>query len=157
MILRVAWEGDRPQLTEFVCCDGSKGWELEVQEWIQTEAWDWFEAGVDDPRLLLFIDEFTNELAAVAAHEQGLNEHLRFVNAIAVQSDSQGSGLGLQVMVSVLADAASRCPDGGAYWSVHPENHRSCRLSDRIEADCTSPPDDAPYLRYAITLAHTWG
>ena len=79
-------------------------------------------------------------------------EHRHLV-VTAVRRDRQRSGIAQLLVESLVADVATR----GARtieWLAHPANEASLSFSRRLfpEADETSPPDDAPYVRFVIGL-----
>jgi len=140
VIARLAREGDRVALKSFTCCDRSADYEAEVEDWVRDESWDWFSQGwgEDDAHLVLFVDEEpTGNLLAVGAHESA--DWGRFINVVAVARDSQGQGVGLTAMVTLIEDCAQISPGRSAMWNVHPRNYRSIRVSERVGADYTQP------------------
>jgi hypothetical protein len=152
VICRGAEPRDRERLQEFVCCDGERSYEVDVQTWIQSESWDWLLSGSqdDDRQLLLFEEDASPDLIAVAAHEADFGN--RFVNAIAVATAWQGNHLGYVVMATVLDDCADRCPGGVATWKVDPHNLRSVDISNRSGAEYTHPPELKPLLLFVLDL-----
>ncbi len=151
---RVAWDGIQDHLAIFACA-GDPAYEQEVENWIRTEAWDWFsspEDPNDDPRLLILVDEAVwDEPLAVVAHEA--SESGRFLNAVGVRSDLHRRGIGLTAMATAITDAEQRVMAGAmATWLVHPENLASHGLSEKLGAQCTYPPEDKPFALYALPL-----
>ncbi len=138
MIARLAREEDKVALASFTCCDRSADYEAEVEDWVRAESWDWFSQGEeDDTHLILFVENESGHLLAVGAHESA--DWGRFINVLAVARDSQGRGIGLTAMVSLIEDCAQIAPGRSAMWNVHPRNHRSIRMSERVGADYTQP------------------
>jgi hypothetical protein len=153
VIARLAWQGIESHLARFTCCDGSKPFEVEVQEWIRTESWDWFINGLesDDTRLLILVDELDEEVPlAVVAHES--DQIGRFVNAVGVSTENQRRGLGELALRTAFGDVVSRSPEPIASWLVHPRNLRMYQLSEKLGAEESSPAEDKPFIRFRIDL-----
>lgn len=153
MIARLAWQGIEHDLASFTCCDGSKPFEVEVQEWIRTESWGWFINGLefDDTRLLAVVDELDQDVPlAIVAHES--DQVGRFVNAVEVSTEHQRRGLGELALRTAFGDVVSRSPEPVASWLVHPRNVRMYQLSEKLGAEESSPLKDKPFIRFRIDL-----
>ena len=79
-------------------------------------------------------------------------EH-RYLMVTAVRNDQRRTGLARHLIESVLDDLA----DHGAKsveWLVHPSNLTSIAFSRSVfpEADETYPPEDKPYVSFALGL-----
>jgi hypothetical protein len=64
--------GDRELLASFVCADPAVRWQVDVEQFIQTQLTDWAfdpHAGDGDPRLLLAFTQ-VGDLFGVALHER---------------------------------------------------------------------------------------
>ncbi|HLW46100.1 MAG TPA: GNAT family N-acetyltransferase, partial [Acidimicrobiales bacterium] len=108
MIARLAREEDKVALESFTCCDRSADYEAEVEDWVRDESWDWFAQGEEDAHLILFVEDESGRLLAVGAHESA--DWGRFINVLAVARDSQGQGIGLAAMVTLIEDCAQIAP-----------------------------------------------
>jgi GNAT superfamily N-acetyltransferase len=119
----------------------------------------------DDPscarlRREVVIAEESGHVVGVCAHELlrapdgRIYEDHRYLMVTAVSNTAQRSGIARQLVETVLQLLA----DGGARsveWLVHPANGPSIAFSRRSfpDADETYPPDDTPYVRFALSLA----
>lgn len=146
--VRAARKTDRALLTQFTCADGTRPWEVEVEQFIQRSLFDWaFDAHAkkNDPRLLLLFDRQDGELIAVAAHERTELRHRKKIFAatrlevVAVARAWQGQRLhgGARVsdvmMSAVMSDVSSRVPPRHArvFALIHEKNLRSAALCAR--------------------------
>ncbi len=71
----------------------------------------------------------------------------------AVRGDQQRTGLARLLVESVLADLRSTGCES-VEWLVHPSNRPSIEFSRSVfpEADETQPPEDDPYVSFALAL-----
>jgi hypothetical protein len=158
LLARVAWDGVQDKLATFRCvtdpeADDPPAWEAEVEEWIQNDAWNWFQAQVDDPRLLIVVEESDpEEPLAVVGHEAWGNN--RFLPALGVHSDFHRRYVGLRTMETAFEDARTRVAWGAfALWFVDPNNEPSQNLStEKLKAAWTKPPEYDPLILYKMPL-----
>ncbi len=80
------------------------------------------------------------------------NDH-RYLMVTAVRGDQQRTGLARLLVESVLADLRSTGCES-VEWLVHPSNRPSIEFSRSVfpEADETQPPEDDPYVSFALAL-----
>lgn len=80
------------------------------------------------------------------------NEH-RYLMVTAVRSDEQRGGVARLLVESVLADLRSAGCET-VEWLVHPSNRPSIEFTRNTfpEADETQPPEDHPYVSFAMAL-----
>ncbi|MEP1123598.1 MAG: GNAT family N-acetyltransferase [Ilumatobacter sp.] len=98
-------------------------------------------------------------VVGVTAHERlgrsggRVWNHHRYLMVTAVRGDQQRTGLARQLVESVLADLASTGCES-VEWLVHPSNRPSIEFSRNVfpEADETQPPEDDPYVSFALVL-----
>lgn len=158
MILRDAIAADDAALASFNPGSGTP-WLDEVQEIV-----DGLIAWRDDPEERAFdrrvvVAEDDGQIVAVAAHERLEHERVgvlaahRYLMVVAVRQDHQRTGLARTITEAVIAEMQS---DGvrSLTWLVHPGNATSIAFSRRVvpDADESSPPEDDPYLRFALGL-----
>jgi len=70
-----------------------------------------------------------------------------------VQADQQHTALARLLIESTFADVrANGCES--VEWLVHPRNRSSIQFSRNVfpEADETQPPEDHPYVSFALAL-----
>ena len=159
MILRHATEDDAEALHSFDVGDTSIPWLAEVAEIVAgLLGWRADPAATDEDRQVV-IAERDGELVAVAAHVRlvgadgrSMPDH-RYLMVTAVRADQQRTGLAQRLVESVLADLRSQGV-ASVEWLVHPGNAASIAFSRAVfpEADETNPPDDAPYVSFALSL-----
>jgi GNAT superfamily N-acetyltransferase len=152
---RLATDADAADLAAFYCVRLGEEHEVEVEEWINADALLWFEDRSIDPRLVVFYDD-DGDLAALAAHRSldPDNPALgRYIQAVAVSARLHGQGLGPAVLASILQEATAMCPGGTATWLVHPRNHASQSMCQKIGYDdYIHPPEQKPYMEYSVDL-----
>ncbi len=158
MIFRHARDSDADQLESFDL-GGSGPWLDEVAEIVAgLIAWrsDPHVAQLDRQVIVAATD---GQVVAVAAHErlersggQVWANH-RYLMVTAVRGDQQRTGLARLLVESVLADLASNECES-VQWLVHPSNRPSIEFSRNVfpEADETQPPEDDPYVSFALAL-----
>jgi ribosomal protein S18 acetylase RimI-like enzyme len=148
--IRPAQAGDAPQLAALSCSNGTTHQD-EVEEWFHEVAWPWVVA--EGPRyLILYLDE--SALVGACAFERDLrpDQYDWYVNAVAVSRDYRGIGHARRLMESCLDLMAQSTPGGFVTWLVHPENYGSHRMSEKLGAEATYPPEDQPFAVYVAQL-----
>jgi hypothetical protein len=165
--IRAGNPGDRELLASFACADPAVRWQLEVEQFIQTQLVDWtFDPGANDgdPRLLL---AFTSSggLFGVAAHEGAtlrVGDNTRFaatkLQVVAVELKWQGRCFPTGerasdvLMSALMADVSARVPprDARVLAVVHEDNQRSLAVCRRhgLTEELSSP---APGYRRLVT------
>jgi N-acetylglutamate synthase-like GNAT family acetyltransferase len=159
VILRHATDDDAEALNSFDVGDTSIPWLAEVAEIVAgLLGWRSDPAATDEDRQVV-IAERDGELVAVAAHVRlvgadgrSMPAH-RYLMVTAVRADQQRTGLAQRLVESVLVDLRSQSV-ASVEWLVHPGNAASIAFSRAVfpEADETNPPDDAPYVSFALSL-----
>jgi len=159
VILRHATDADAEALNSFDVGDTSIPWIAEVAEIVAgLLGWRSDPAATDEDRQVV-IAERDGELVAVAAHVRlvgadgrSMPDH-RYLMVTAVRAGQQRTGLAQHLVESVLVDLRSQGVES-VEWLVHPGNAASIAFSRAVfpEADETNPPDDAPYVSFALSL-----
>lgn len=158
MILRHARDSDAEQFESFDL--GASGpWLDEVAEIVAgLVAWrsDPFAEQRDRQVIVATAD---GHIVGVTAHERLArsggrvwNDH-RYLMVTAVCGNQQRTGLARLLVESVMADLRSTgCKS--VEWLVHPSNRPSIEFSRNVfpEADETQPPEDDPYVSFALAL-----
>ena len=158
MIIRHARASDAEQLESFDI-GGSSLWLNEVAE-IVGGLLEWRSdphAADRDRQVVVAVAE--GRVVGVTAHERLIadnrrvwNDH-RYLMVAAICGEHQRSGLGRLLIESTLAELrATGCES--VEWLVHPSNRQSIEFSRSVfpEADETQPPEDHPYLSFAMAL-----
>lgn len=140
---------DRARLAAFSCADQLVRWQLEVENFVRQDLFEWRfapQARENDPRVLLLLHAPTAELIGVAAHERlrlQTSRAERFwatkLEVVAVATAWQGKRFrgGLRasdvLMSGVMSDIAARVPPRFARVMalVHEDNSRSIQLCIR--------------------------
>jgi len=158
VILRHATNDDANTFESFDLGDPAEPWLGEVIEIVDgLLAWRAAPDGAGEDRQVDVIDD--GELLAVAAHVRlvgsdgsPMPEH-RYLMVTAVRADQRRNGLARHLVESVLADLA-RQNVKTVEWLVHPRNLPSITFSRTTfpEAQETYPPDDKPYVSFALDL-----
>ena len=159
MKLRHASDGDRDALESFALGDTNAQWFREIEEIVAgLLGWRSDPDAIDEDRQVV-VAENDGQIVAVAAHVRlvdtagiSMPEH-RYLMVTAVRNDQRRTGLARHLIESVLDDLA----DHGAKsveWLVHPSNLTSIAFSRSVfpEADETYPPEDKPYVSFALGL-----
>jgi GNAT superfamily N-acetyltransferase len=159
VILRHATDDDADALESFDVGDTSVAWLGEVAEIVGgLLGWRSDPDAADEDRQVVVMER-DGELVAVAAHVRlvrtdgrSMPAH-RYLMVTAVRADRQRTGLAQHLVESVLADLRSQGVES-VEWLVHPRNAASIAFSRAVfpEADETNPPDDAPYVSFALSL-----
>lgn len=159
MKLRHAAEGDRDALESFNLGDTTKPWLREVEEIVAgLLGWRSDPDAVDEDRQII-VAENDGQIVAVAAHVRlvdtagkSMPEH-RYLMVTAVRDDQRRSGLARHLVESALTDLAGHGVRS-VEWLVHPSNLTSIGFSRSVfpEADETYPPEDKPYVSFALGL-----
>lgn len=158
MILRHARDSDAEQFQSFDL-GRSGSWLDEVSEIVAgLVAWRSDpHAEHLDRQVIVAVKE--GDVVGVSAHERLArsdgrvwNEH-RYLMVTAVRGDQQRAGLARLLVESVLADLRSTGCES-VEWLVHPSNRPSIEFSRNVfpEADETQPPEDDPYVSFALAL-----
>ena len=158
MIIRHARDSDAEQFESFEL-GGSSPWLDEVAEIVAgLIAWrsDPHVAQLDRQVVVAVTD---GSVVGVVAHERLARsggrawDNHRYLMVAAVRGDQQRSGLARLLVESVLADLASTGCES-VEWLVHPSNRASIEFSRNVfpEADETQPPEDDPYVSFALAL-----
>jgi ribosomal protein S18 acetylase RimI-like enzyme len=160
VILRHAIESDKDQLEQFDIGLNEEGWLTEVAEIVAgLFAWRGSPNDVELRREVLVLEN-NNEIVAVAAHELLRNElgrpypSHRYLMVAAVRADQRRSGLAKLLVESVLNEI-QQTGTRTVHWLVHPANNPSIQFSRNTfpAADETHPPEDNPYVNFALRLA----
>jgi hypothetical protein len=152
---------DRDLLASFTCADPVVAWQVEVEQFVQTQLIHWAfdpHAISGDPRLLLAFVTATGELFGVAAHERIVIESptAQFdatkLELVAIATPRQGGRFSTGerasdvLMSAVMADISARVPprDARVFAVVHQDNHRSLALCQRhgLVEEMTRPHPD---------------
>jgi hypothetical protein len=146
--IRPGVPSDRALLASFACADPAVRWQVDVEEFIQTQLTDWAfdpHAGDGDPRLLLAFTP-AGDLFGVAAHERVILQAGDGTHFPATKLEVVGVALKWQghtfpigerasdvLMSAVMTDVSSRVPprDARVYAIVHEDNHRSLSICHR--------------------------
>ncbi len=148
MHLRPAEEADRKRLAAFRCApDNAPNYQVEVEAFAH-DLLDWLVAEVG--RVVRVLEDRGEIVGFVAYEPDGEDDF--YVNAVGVDKERHGERLGRMILVNTLADLADGHPNGMATWLVHPANLASISMCDAIGADASYPPEDRPYVRFAIEL-----
>lgn len=158
MIIRHARDSDAEQLETFDV--GSSGpWLDEVSEIIGgLLAWRSDpDAGRRDRQVIVAV--VGDRIVGVTANERLVSrsgqvwDFHRYLMVTAVRRDQQRTGLARLLIESTLVDLrAGGCES--VEWLVHPSNRPSIEFSRNAfpEADETQPPEDRPYVSFAMAL-----
>lgn len=158
MIIRHARDSDAEQFESFDLGDSGL-WLDEVAEIVAgLVAWRSDpHAEQRDRQVIVAVTD--SRIVGVTAHERLArsggrvwNDH-RYLMVTAVRGDQQRTGLARLLVESVLADLGSRGCES-VEWLVHPSNRPSIEFSRNVfpEADETQPPEDDPYVSFALAL-----
>ena len=159
VILRHATDGDCDSLESFDVGDGIEPWLREVREIVPgLLAWRSDPDAVNEDRQVI-IAEDRGQILAVAAHVRLVNSEgmslpeNRYLMVTAVRSDRRRHGLAQHLVESVLVDLAHHGVRT-VEWLDHPSNLGSIAFSRSAfpEADETHPPEDKPYVSFALGL-----
>jgi hypothetical protein len=160
---------DRKSLSAFACADLPIPWQAEVEDFVQTQLFDWRYAPLaqaNDPRALLLFHARTKALIGVAAHERmvlqaGIDSfHATKLEIIALANDWQGRAFTTGdrasdvLMSAVMTDITARVPPRFArvLAVVHEANDRSIRLCRRYGfTDELSRSDELSQYRRLLT------
>ncbi len=158
MIIRSAVDADDAELKSFDT-EASTVWEREADE-VVAGLLRWRsepQAGPQDRRVIVAIEH--NAIVAVTAHlclvrsDGRIRLSDRYLLVTAVHPAHRRAGIARTLIESVIADLhSSGCQS--VEWLVHPHNRPSIEFSRRVfpEADETQPPEDKPYVSFALTL-----
>ena len=121
-------------------------------------AWERDPAAAALDRQVFVLDD-DGEIVAVAAHERLENPdgHIlltnRYLMVTACRADRQRSGLA-RLLVDSIVGELQRGGTRTVHWLVHPSNTASLAFCREVFPDAheTYPPDDKPYVAFAILL-----
>ena len=160
---------DRNRLATFKCANPSVPWQVEVEDFVQNQLFEWRYAPLaqeNDPRILLMFNVATDELVGVAAHERIIlqaNEvpfHASKLEVVAIATDWQGQTFGTGqrasdvLMSGALTDIAARVPARFArvVATIHEDNERSIKVCLRHGfTDELSRHEQLPEYRRLLT------
>ena len=159
MRLRHAVESDADQLESFDLGDLSSPWITEVAEILAgLLAWQADPHARDEDRQVIVAVE-ADAVLAVVAHVRLVGDNgtvwadHRYLMVTAVRIDHRRTGLAQTLVESTIADLrAEGCES--VEWLVHPRNRPSIEFSRSLfpAADETQPPEDHPYVSFALGL-----
>lgn len=158
MIIRHAHDSDADQLETFDVGQSSP-WLDEVAEIVGgLLAWRSDPAAARRDRQVI-VAVVGSRVVGVTANErlsssggQIWNDH-RYLMVTAVRRDQRRSGVARVLIESTLAELRAQGCES-VEWLVHPSNRASIEFSRNVfpEADETQPPEDRPYISFAMNL-----
>lgn len=139
---------DRTRLETFTCADRLVPWQVEVEDFVRNQLFDWRYAPLareNDPRLLLMLHRPTQDLIGVVAHERLLLqaedgsfpatklEVVAIATAWQGRSFAAGHRVSDVLMSAAMTDVRARVPSRFArvLALVHEDNVRSLSLCRR--------------------------
>lgn len=142
-IVRAADDDDADELSRFQCCSAKRPHhEVEVEAFVQ-QCLLW-QRSVANAAVYVLVDG-NDTISAVLGCESDVGEV--YVNFLAVHSLRHHQGFGETMFRSFLGSLSH-----GTYvsWLVDPANYASQRLSEKLGAEETQPPEVGRYLLYSL-------